>query len=188
MMPKTVFPLSSFPTAWTPGARSSKGLQQGPTKLKAAVNINRELPRRRAQEAAKMKSTFQVATQIGWFDDLFVLPDRVYPPQPPIQGMPPGWTNGLSCISTPRMRRFIPASLPRFAAEVARDLSALTEQNGNNRPPASFAAGSSQLASDADQSRQSLSRSSPAAFANRTRLLLQSKPGPDGRRGTRPSD
>jgi hypothetical protein len=57
---------------------------------------------RRAQEAAKMESTFQVATQIGWFDDLFVLPDRVYPPQPPIQGMPRGW-------STPRTRIFIPA-------------------------------------------------------------------------------
>jgi hypothetical protein len=50
---------------------------------------------RRAQEAAKMEPTFQVATQIGWFDDLFILPDRVYPPQPPIKGMPPGWSRIL---------------------------------------------------------------------------------------------
>ena len=50
---------------------------------------------RRAQEAAKMEPTFKVATQIGWFDDVFVLPDRVYPPQPPIQGMPPGWSRIL---------------------------------------------------------------------------------------------
>ncbi len=42
-----------------------------------------------------MEPTFQVATQIGWFDDLFVLPDRVYPAQPPIQGMPPGWSRIL---------------------------------------------------------------------------------------------
>ena len=48
-----------------------------------------------AQEAAKMEPTFQVATQIGWYDDLFVLPDRVYPPQPPLQGMPPGWSQIL---------------------------------------------------------------------------------------------
>ena len=50
---------------------------------------------RGAQEAAKMEPTFQVATQIGWFDDLFILPDRVYPPQPPIKGMPPGWSRIL---------------------------------------------------------------------------------------------
>jgi hypothetical protein len=45
---------------------------------------------RQAQEATKMAPTFEVATQIGWHDDLFILPDRVYPPQPPIQGMPKG--------------------------------------------------------------------------------------------------
>ena len=42
-----------------------------------------------------MEPTFKVATQIGWFDDVFVLPDRVYPPQPPIKGMPPGWSRIL---------------------------------------------------------------------------------------------
>ncbi len=47
---------------------------------------------RLAQEAARMEPTFNVATQIGWFDDVFVLPDRVYPPQPPMEGMPPGWS------------------------------------------------------------------------------------------------
>jgi hypothetical protein len=50
---------------------------------------------RRAQEAAKMEPTFQVATQIGWLDEVFVLPDRVYPRQPPIEGMPPGWSRIL---------------------------------------------------------------------------------------------
>ena len=50
---------------------------------------------RLAQEAARMEPTFKVATQIGWFDDVFVLPDRVYPPQPPIKGMPPGWSRIL---------------------------------------------------------------------------------------------
>ncbi len=50
---------------------------------------------RRAQEAAKMEPTFKVATQIGWFDDVFVLPDRVYPPQPPMKGMPQGWSRIL---------------------------------------------------------------------------------------------
>ena len=50
---------------------------------------------RRAQEAARMAPTFKVATQIGWFDDVFVLPDRVYPPQPPIKGLPPGWSRIL---------------------------------------------------------------------------------------------
>ena len=50
---------------------------------------------RLAQEAAKMEPTFKVATQIGWFDDVFVLPDRVYPPQPPMEGMPPGWSRIL---------------------------------------------------------------------------------------------
>jgi hypothetical protein len=50
---------------------------------------------RLAQEAARMEPTFDVATQIGWFDDVFVLPDRVYPPQPPIKGMPPGWSRIL---------------------------------------------------------------------------------------------
>ena len=48
-----------------------------------------------AQEAARMEPTFNVATQIGWFDDVFVLPDRVYPPQPPMAGMPPGWSRIL---------------------------------------------------------------------------------------------
>lgn len=43
-----------------------------------------------AQEAAKMTPTFKVATQIGWFHDVFVLPGRVYPPQPEIVGMPKG--------------------------------------------------------------------------------------------------
>ncbi len=50
---------------------------------------------RRAQEAARMEPTFDVATQIGWFEDVFVLPDRIYPPQPPIKGMPPGWSRIL---------------------------------------------------------------------------------------------
>jgi hypothetical protein len=50
---------------------------------------------RLAQDAAEMEPTFQVVTQIGWFDDLFVLPDRVYPPQPPIAGMPRGWSRIL---------------------------------------------------------------------------------------------
>ena len=45
---------------------------------------------RLAQEAAKMEPTFKVATQIGWFDDVFVLPDRVYPPQPPMAGYAAG--------------------------------------------------------------------------------------------------
>ena len=48
-----------------------------------------------AQEAAKTEPTFKIATQIGWFDDVFVLPDGVYPPQPPIKGMPPGWSQIL---------------------------------------------------------------------------------------------
>ena len=48
-----------------------------------------------AQKAARMEPTFDVATQVGWFDDVFVLPDRVYPPQPPIKGMPPGWSRIL---------------------------------------------------------------------------------------------
>jgi hypothetical protein len=48
-----------------------------------------------AQEAAKTEPTFKVATQIGWYDDLFVLPDRVYPPQPPLKGMPPRWSRIL---------------------------------------------------------------------------------------------
>jgi hypothetical protein len=50
---------------------------------------------RLAQKAATMEPTFQVATQIGWFDDLFIFPDRVYPPQPPIKGLPRGWTGIL---------------------------------------------------------------------------------------------
>ena len=50
---------------------------------------------RLAQEAARMEPTFDVATQIGWFDDLFVLPDRVYPPQPPMKGIPRGWSRIL---------------------------------------------------------------------------------------------
>ena len=50
---------------------------------------------RLAQEAARMERTFNVATQIGWFDDVFVLPDRVYPPQPPMAGMPRGWSRIL---------------------------------------------------------------------------------------------
>jgi Domain of unknown function (DUF927) len=48
-----------------------------------------------AQKAARMEPTFQVATQIGWSDDVFVLPDRVFPPQPPMEGMPRGWSRIL---------------------------------------------------------------------------------------------
>ena len=48
-----------------------------------------------AQEAARAEPTFNVATQIGWFDDVFVLPGRVYPPQPPMEGMPRGWSRML---------------------------------------------------------------------------------------------
>jgi uncharacterized protein DUF927 len=48
-----------------------------------------------AQDASEMEPTFKVATQIGWFDDLFVLPDRVYPPQPPMAGMPRAWSRIL---------------------------------------------------------------------------------------------
>ena len=48
-----------------------------------------------AQDAARTEPTFKVATQIGWFDDVFVLPDRVYPPQPPLKGMPRGWSRIL---------------------------------------------------------------------------------------------
>jgi uncharacterized protein (DUF927 family) len=47
---------------------------------------------KRAQEAASMTPTFKVATQIGWFDDLFVTPSGVYPHQAPVQGMPKGWS------------------------------------------------------------------------------------------------
>ena len=50
---------------------------------------------RLAQEAARDEPTFNVATQIGWFDDVFVLPGRVYPPQPPMEGMPRGWSRML---------------------------------------------------------------------------------------------
>jgi hypothetical protein len=48
-----------------------------------------------AQKAARMEPTFDVATQVGWFDDVFVLPDRVFPPQPPVKGMPQGWSRIL---------------------------------------------------------------------------------------------
>ena len=48
-----------------------------------------------AENAAKMEPTFKVATQIGWFDDIFVLPDRVFPPQPQIVGMPKGLSKFL---------------------------------------------------------------------------------------------
>jgi hypothetical protein len=50
---------------------------------------------RRAQEAARMKPSFQVATQIGWFEDVYILPDQVFPPQPPLQRMPRGWSRIL---------------------------------------------------------------------------------------------
>ena len=64
---------------------------------------------RLAQEAARMEPTFKVATQIGWFDDLFVLPDCVFPPQPPrLSGCRRGGRGSWS-ISTPRTRTFIPA-------------------------------------------------------------------------------
>ncbi len=49
----------------------------------------------RAQEAVGMPTTFKVATQIGWFGDVFVLPRFVYPQQPPIAGMPKGWSRVL---------------------------------------------------------------------------------------------
>jgi hypothetical protein len=43
-----------------------------------------------AEAAAKVKATFKVATQIGWYDEFFVLPKRVNPPQLQIVGMPKG--------------------------------------------------------------------------------------------------
>jgi len=46
---------------------------------------------KRAQEAASMEPTFKVASQIGWFDDVFVTPSGVYPKQAPVKGMPKGW-------------------------------------------------------------------------------------------------
>jgi hypothetical protein len=61
-----------------------------------ALDVHLLLPQTRytflglAQKAAKMEPTFQVATQIGWFEDVYVLPDQVFPPQPPLQGFPPG--------------------------------------------------------------------------------------------------
>jgi hypothetical protein len=71
-----------------------------------ALDVHLLLPQTRytflglAQKAATMEPTFQVATQIGWFDDVFVLPDRIYPPQPPVAGMPPGWSRILVHLDT----------------------------------------------------------------------------------------
>jgi hypothetical protein len=48
-----------------------------------------------AQKDATMEPTFQVATRIGWLDDLFVLPDRIYPAQPPLKGMQRRWSRIL---------------------------------------------------------------------------------------------
>ena len=48
---------------------------------------------KRAQEAATMEPTFKVATQIGWFDDVFVTPSGVYPRAAiAVKGMPKGWS------------------------------------------------------------------------------------------------
>jgi len=47
---------------------------------------------KRAQIAVTMQPTFIVATQIGWFDDVFVTPTGVYPKQESVKGMPTGWS------------------------------------------------------------------------------------------------
>jgi hypothetical protein len=62
-----------------------------------------------AQEAARMKPTFKVATQIGWFGDVFVTPSGVYPKQAPVKGMPKGWAR-IQGIWPPRTRMYTPAS------------------------------------------------------------------------------
>ena len=49
----------------------------------------------RAQEAVALPPTFKIATQIGWFEDLFVLPTHVYPQQPSIALMPKAWSRVL---------------------------------------------------------------------------------------------
>jgi uncharacterized protein (DUF927 family) len=68
------------------------------------LNVDLILPKaqteflERAQEAASMEPTFKGATQIGWFDDVFVTPSGVYPQQTksayqaPVKGMPKGWS------------------------------------------------------------------------------------------------
>jgi putative DNA primase/helicase len=64
-----------------------------------ALNVNLILPKaqneflQRAQIATSMKPTFKVATQIGWFGNVFVTPSRVYPRQAlPSGALPKGWS------------------------------------------------------------------------------------------------
>ncbi len=48
---------------------------------------------RRAQTATSMEPTFKVATQIGWFEDVFVTPSGVFPHKVLPQGaLPKGWS------------------------------------------------------------------------------------------------
>ena len=66
-----------------------------------ALDVHLLLPQTRytflglAQKAARMEPTFQVATRIGWSDDLFVLPDRSHPAQRPLKGMQRRWSRIL---------------------------------------------------------------------------------------------
>ena len=70
-----------------------------------------------------MEPTFKVATQIGWFDDVFVLPDRVYPSQPPIKGMPKGWSRILVHLDVKNYdvhSRFCCSGSPKKSQEIFR--------------------------------------------------------------------